>query len=142
MINLQDLYEKIQEFAENTQGVEKVTFLSPYVVWNSLNMAYGAFSAELDYVRYEENVIQYHFIFYYGDKLKNDSSNLFEIQETGFNAIRNVVKHLIDYFELEAPEYSDIHPFNQKFADVLAGAYANVVFYVPIEEHCFDYDKE
>lgn len=140
-MELTELYDKIGEFAMATQGVEKVTYLSPYVVWNSLNMVYGAFCAELDYVRYQDNVIEYHFIFYYGDKLKNDSSNLFELQSAGFNVIRNVVNHLIEYFELDTPEYTDIHPFNQKFADILAGAYANVVIYVPIDERCFDYDK-
>ena len=70
----------------------------------------------------------------------NDSSNVYEVQNTGFNAIRNVVSHLVDNYELEGVETLRIYPFAQKFADTLAGAYADVVVYVPID-NCFNFDK-
>jgi hypothetical protein len=79
---------------------------------------------------------------YYGGKLKNDSSNVYEEQSFGFNAIINVIKHLKEDYELEDYSEITIYPFWQQFADLLAGAYADVNIYVPIEEICEDYDKQ
>ena len=140
-MNLTELYDDIKEYALNTQGVNSYTIGDIYTVWNSLHMTYGCFNAALNYVEYEDNDCKFYMTLYYGDKLKNDSSNVYEVQNTGFNAIRNVVSHLVDNYELEGVETLRIYPFTQKFADTLAGAYADVVVYVPID-NCFNFDKE
>ena len=140
-MDLQTLYDDIRDYALNTQGVESVTFGDVYINWNSLHIQYGCFNAALNYVEYEDNDCKFYMTLYYGDKLLNDSSNVYEVQNTGFNAIRNVVSHLVDNYELEGVETLRIYPFAQKFADTLAGAYADVVVYVPID-NCFNFDKE
>lgn len=140
-MDLQTLYDDIRDYALNTQGVNSYTIGDIYTVWNSLHMTYGCFNAALNYVEYEDNDCKFYMTLYYGDKLLNDSSNVYEVQNTGFNAIRNVVSHLVDNYELEGVETLRIYPFAQKFADTLAGAYADVVVYVPID-NCFNFDKE
>jgi hypothetical protein len=140
-MDLQILYSDIRDYALNTQGVNSFTIGDPYLVWNSLHMTYGCFNAALNYVEYEDNDCKFYMTLYYGDKLLNDSSNVYEVQNTGFNAIRNVVSHLVDNYELEGVETLRIYPFTQKFADALAGAYADVVVYVPLD-NCFNFDKE
>lgn len=140
-MDIQTLYSDIKEYAENTQGVESVTFGDVYVNWNSLHIQYGSFNAALNYVEYEDNIARCYLTLYYADRLKNDSSNIYEVQTTGFNAIRNVISHLVDNYELEGVDALRIYPFSQKFADILAGAYADVTVYMPID-NCIDYDKE
>jgi len=140
-MDLQTLYDDIRDYALNTHGVNNYTIGDPYVTWNSLHMTYGCFNAALNYVEFEENICRYYLTLYYGDKLLNDSSNIYEVQNTGFNVIRNVVSHLVDNYELEGVETLRITPFAQKFADTLAGAYADVVVYVPVD-NCIDFDKE
>ena len=141
-MDLQILNDTIKQYALNTQTVESVTFLSPYTVWNSLNVKYPAFSAELEYVRFNENTIEYHYLFTYGAKLANDSSNLFQLQNTGFKVLRNVINHLIDEFGLDALETTEIRPFQQRFADQLAGCYADVTIYVEMDDlNCEGFDK-
>lgn len=127
----------------NTRTVESVTFLSPYTVWNSKNLKYPCFSANLERVSYTDNTIEYHFQFVYGARLANDSSNLFELQNTGFTVIRNVINHLKDDFGMDAFETTDIYPYQQAFGDVLAGAYTDVVINTPMDElDCYGFDKE
>jgi len=139
-MDIQTLYDDIKEYALNTQGVESVTFGDVYTVWNSLHITYGCFNAALNYVEYDDSTARFYLTLYYADKLKNDSSNIYQVQTTGFNAIRNVISHLVDSYELEGIESLRIYPFAQKFADILAGAYADVTVYVPIDV-CVDYDK-
>lgn len=140
-MDLQTLYNDISNFAINTQGVESTTTGDTYVVWNSKNMTYGAFNSALNYIEYQENVIAYHLTLYYGDKLANDSSNVYQVQDTGFKVIRNVLRHMEDEYGLDGVEFLQIYPFWQRFADILAGAYADVIIYVPIDDNCVDYDK-
>jgi len=142
-MNLTELYNKIEGYAMNTQTVESVTFLSPYLVWNSKNIVYPCFSANLERVSYTDDTIEYHFQFVYGGKLANDSSNLFELQNTGFTVIRNVINHLKDDFEMDALDTTDIFPYHQSFADQLAGAYADVTIYAPMDDlDCEGFDKD
>lgn len=141
-MDLQTLYDDIRDYALNTQGVNSYTIGDIYTVWNSTHMVYGAFNAALNYVEYQDNIMDYHMTLYYGDKLKNDSSNVYEVQNTGFKVIRNVLRHLEDEYGLDGIEFLQIYPFWQRFADALAGAYADVVIHIPIDDICENYDKE
>lgn len=141
-MDLQNIYNTIKSYALLTQNVESFTIGDCYNVWNSLNMTYGAFNVNLNYVRRIENYDVLNFTFYYGGKLNNDSSNVYVEQSNGINAILNVIRHLKDEFETD--DYGDIqiYPFWQQFSDLLAGAYADINIYVPIDDVCEDYDKK
>lgn len=140
-MDLNEIYDKIKTYALGTQGVESATIGQVYTIWNSLHMQYGAFNAILNYVSYTDNNAELHFTFYYGDKVANDSSNVYNVQTTGFHVMRNVIQHLIDDYELDGLDTLQIYPFTQKFGDILGGVYCDVTIYVPID-NCFNYDKE
>lgn len=142
-MNLTDFYNNIKLYALNTVGVETFTIGDVYIVWNSLHITYGAFNVALNYVEYNSSngTMELHLTMYYADKQKNDSSNIYDIQSDGFKAIRNVLRHLTEDYEIEGIEDLQLYPFSQKFADVLAGAYADVTVYVPVEDDCDWYDK-
>lgn len=141
-MNLSDIYDTIKVYALMTQGVESFTTGDPYTVWNSLHMTYGAFDANLNYIRRVDNYDVLNMSLYYGGKLKNDSSNVYEEQSKGINSILNVIRHLKDEWELDDYSEIQIYPFWQQFSDLLAGAYADVNLYIPISDECEDYDKE
>lgn len=142
-MNLTEFYNNVKQYALNTVGVNTFTIGDVYIVWNSLHIAYGAFNVALNYVEYnsENNTGELHLTMYYADKQKNDSSNIYTIQSDGFKVIRNVLRHLVEDYEIEGLEDLQLYPFSQKFSDVLAGAYADVTVYVPIDDDCDWYDK-
>lgn len=142
-MNLTELYSKIEEYAMNTQTVESYKTGDVYVLLNSLNIQYPIFVSALNYIRYQDNLIEAHLTFYMVYRLANDSSNLYEAQDNAFKVIRNVIRHLIDEYELDGIETIEIYPFTQKFADVNCGAYADVVVYLPMDDlDCDGFDKE
>lgn len=141
-MNIGDFYNKVRQYALLTQTVESFHELDPYLVWNSLNITYPAFNCNINYIRRVGNNDIVNCTFYYGAKLKNDSSNIFEAQSNGFNTIVNVINHLRNDYELDDSEDIQIYPFHQQFSDILAGAYADVNIYVPVDDDCEDYDKE
>ena len=141
-MNFQSFYDTIKQIALNTRTVESFYIGDVYMNWNSLNINYGSFDVNINYIRRVGNYNIVNCSFYYGAKLKNDSSNLFEIQSNGYNVIINVINHLKENFEIEDVEDIQIFPFWQQFADVLAGCYTDVNVYVPVEDTCENFDKE
>ena len=141
-MNFQSFYDTVKQIALNTRTVESFYIGEVYTNWNSLNINYGSFDVNINYIRRVGNFNIVNCSFYYGAKLKNDSSNLFEIQSNGYNVIINVINHLKENFEIEDVEDIQIFPFWQQFADVLAGAYADVNIYIPVEDTCENFDKE
>ena len=141
-MNFQSFYDTVKQIALNTRTVESFYIGDVYTNWNSLNIIYGSFDVNINYIRRVGNFNIVNCSFYYGAKLKNDSSNLFEIQSDGFNVIINVINHLKENFEIEDVEDVQIFPFWQQFADILAGCYADVNIFVPVEDTCENFDKE
>ena len=141
-MNFQSFYDTVKQIALNTQTVESFYIGDVYTNWNSLNINYSSFDVNINYIRRVGNFNIVNCSFYYGAKLKNDSSNLFEIQSNGYNVIINVINHLKENFEIEDVEDIQIFPFWQQFADILAGCYADVNICVPVEDTCANFDKE
>ena len=141
-MNISNFYDTIKQIALNTRTVESFHNTDPYTVWNSLNIVYPSFNCNINYIRRVGNFNIVNCSFYYGAKLKNDSSNLFQVQTDGFRVIINVINHLKENFEIEDVEDVQIFPFWQQFADILAGCYADVNIFVPVEDTCANFDKE
>ena len=141
-MNFQSFYDTVKQIALNTRTVESFHNTDPYTVWNSLNIVYPSFNCNINYIRRVGNYNIVNLSLYYGNKLFNDSSNVFEVQSYGYNAIINVINHLREDFEIEEFEDIQIHPFFQQFSDILAGCYCDVNVYVPVEDTCANFDKE
>ena len=141
-MNFQSFYDTVKQIALSTRTVESFHNTDPYTVWNSLNIVYPSFNCNINYIRRVGNFNIVNCSFYYGAKLKNDSSNLFQVQTDGFRVIINVINHLKENFEIEDVEDVQIFPFWQQFADILAGCYADVNIFVPVEDTCANFDKE
>ena len=141
-MNFQNFYDTVKQIALNTQKVESFYEGDVYTNWNSLNVTYGSFDVNINYIRRSGGYDVVNVSFYFGDKLKNDSSNLFQVQTDGFRVIMNVINHLKENYEIEDFEDIQIHPFFQQFSDILAGCYVDLNIYVPVEDTCANFDKE
>ena len=141
-MNFQNFYDTVKQIALNTQKVESFYEGDVYTNWNSLNVTYGSFDVNINYIRRSGGYDVVNVSFYFGDKLKNDSSNLFQVQTDGFRVIMNVINHLKENYEIEDFEDIQVHPFFQQFSDILAGCYCDVNVYVPVEDTCANFDKE
>lgn len=140
-MNLTTLYSKIEQYALNTQTVVSYKTGNPYILLNSLHIDYPIFISDLNYITYQDNVIEAHMSFYMVYRLANDSSNIYTDQDNAFKVIHNVLNHLVDDYELEGIDTLQITPFSQKFADICCGAWCDATVYIPNDENCLDFDK-
>lgn len=84
---------------------------------------------------------QINFTLFYTDRLVEDNSNKKSIQSTGIN----VIKQVLSKFEQEHPTFAidsvNYQPFTEKFADMCAGVFCNVVLENPTD-NIESYDNE
>ena len=83
----------------------------------------------------DTEVITYVFSIFYVDRLTEDASNEIEVQSVGITTLTNIIHTLAEEFGV-APW--TINTFNQRFADLCAGAYATVSVDVPFDYTCSD----
>lgn len=79
----------------------------------------------------------YNFYLYYVDRLKTDESNKLEIQSTGIEVLKNIIRTFQkDYdCEIDSVEYQ---VFTERFSEVCAGVYATISVMAD-DENCLEY---
>ena len=124
-MNVNEITDKIKEIAASLETVNSVFDGDVYENWNSAEIKYGSFNVGLQNVSNDGNLCTYTFVFYYGDRLTQDKSNVNSIYTDGVNTIQSVI-NVLNYMQFDISEQINYTPFEQKFMDYLAGVYATV----------------
>lgn len=124
-MNVNQITDKIKEIAISLETVNSVFEGDVYDNWNSAEIKYGSFNVGLQNVSNDGNLCTYTFVFYYGDRLTQDKSNVNSIYTDGVNTIQSVI-NVLNYMQFDISEQINYTPFEQQFMDYLAGVYATV----------------
>lgn len=90
----------------------------------------GAHSGDVD-----SSLQTFAFTLFYVDRLRVDERNQIEVQSVGIDTLGNILRTLASKYDVEVGEYT-ITPFNQRFTDSCAGAFASVRLTVPVSSLC------
>lgn len=140
-MNIVQLYEYIKQYALTIPIVKSYYNTSVYECWNNQEVKYGSVVFAVKSVREQNSIAKFDCVLYYGDRLNENKSNRDSIQSDAIGVINNIVSRLncsnnIEY--VTYPVQSTI--FEQKFADELAGAYANLTIDLQSTGDCCDYN--
>ena len=97
-----------------------------YSVWNTNEIKYSAVNVALESAEVDNDMVNYSFIIYYGDRLLPNESNFNFIQVDAFRVLTSLINELSDIDDLDVDNSYTITPFQQQFADYLAGAYVRL----------------
>ena len=125
-MNVNEITDKIKEIAASLETVNSVFEGDVYENWNSAEIKYGSFNVGLQNVSNDGNLCTYTFVFYYGDRLTQDKSNVNSIYTDGINTIQSVINVLNTLDMVDIQEPITFTPFEQNFMDYLAGVYTQV----------------
>lgn len=81
----------------------------------------------------ESDERRYSFSLFYVDMLTDNGDNQLQVQSVAVEVLDNVLRELAEDWGVD--EWT-IQPFNQRFTDVCAGAFASVVLSVPLGSVC------
>ena len=127
-MNVVQLNQYVGNIATALPDVQSYYNQSVYECWNNQEVKYGSFVFAIKNVRPQREVTRFDCVVYYGDRLLEDRSNCSGIQSDAINIIQAVVNSIensSDNVDIQQPVQCVL--FEQKFADELAGAYANLV---------------
>lgn len=131
-MNIVQLNRIVKQVANCVELVHSYSDSSPYEYWNTENVKYGSICFCIKKTRMRANITEYTALMYYGDRLLQDGSNKNEVWSNANDVLQNIIgtlNYTSDGSISVAYPY-DITHFEQKFADNLAGAYAQIVITV------------
>ena len=146
-MNLRLLFDKIKDASiQADPNIGDVLYGDIYqlnhiqtIKYPAIVVTSGQHSADLD-----DYFFSYRMNIFYVERLLDNQTNKIDIHANAINFLNSLLKHLDDLFiedgsfpnGLMITNY-DIQCFNERFNDMCAGAYVNVIFKVPINE-CYE----
>lgn len=138
-MNIVQLNNFIEKIVSCTETVKSFYTNSVYECWNAEEVKYGSISFCITKTQMRERTMTYDAIIYYGDRLLEDKSNRNAI----WSDATQVIQSIIGTVNSVDGEITISYPYNltlfeQKFADELAGAYAEISIEVEGVGECGD----
>lgn len=78
----------------------------------------------------------YNLFLYYVDRLASDNSNKIEIQSTGMEVLKNILRVFREDYDVEITT-ADFDVFTERFSEECAGCYATISI-IAFEDNCID----
>ena len=138
-MNIVQLNNFIEKIVSCTETVKSFYTNSVYECWNTEEVKYGSISFCITKTQMRERTMTYDAIIYYGDRLLEDKSNRNAIWSDAAQVIQSIIGTVngIDG-EITISYPYNLTLFEQKFADELAGAYAEISIEVEGIGECGD----
>lgn len=76
----------------------------------------------------------YNFTLFYTDRLVDNSDNKVSVQSTGINVLQQIINRLLQEYPMCEVSNIDYTPFTEKFTDMCAGVFCDVVLDNPLEK--------
>lgn len=101
------------------------------------NVSYGVFSFVQGTHRNDDaDLIRFAFTLFYVDRLTEAKDNEIEVQSTGIEVLRNIIKGFENTYCDGEHQMVSFVTFTERFSDECAGAFASVEFNVPVDSIC------
>lgn len=129
--------EALKEAAKAQPAVKTVVPNDVYRLNSKPRVDYGVFSFVQGTHRDDlEGFTRFVFTLFYIDRLTDDKSNEIDVQSTGIDVLRNIIRTIEAKYiggEHQSVSYTT---FTERFSDECAGAFAYVEFTVPVDTLC------
>lgn len=130
-LEIVELMDGLRDIALQLQPVASAFDGDVYSNWNSSEIKYGSVNFGLERVEYDIQFCKYHIIMYYGDRLLQDASNRNAIYSDGIRVLQTIINAANMDDRLDIDTVINYTPFEQTFADYLAGVYCRVEILAP-----------
>lgn len=125
-MNVNEIINIIRYTASQQRGVHSVYDGDVYENWNAAETKYGSVNIGLQNVSYDDNLVTYTVVLYYGDRLIQDKKNVNSIYSDGIRVLQSIINTLNQMDGVDIEGTIIYTPFEQKFMDYLAGQYTTV----------------
>lgn len=124
-MSLSELIDMMIREGKSIPWVSSAIHGDAYDIWNTGEIRYSSLVISVRSIERDVNTVRYNFIIYYGDRLLQDSSNKVSVWQDASSALQDFINK-IDNEEITVERPYTIQLFEQKFLDLLAGAYVEL----------------
>ena len=125
-MNVNGLFRLIKDIALQTKTVRSAYDGDVYTIWNTSETKYASFVVGLRSATKANNMRTYNVVMYYGDRLMQDDRNKNSVWDDAINTLQTVLNKLNSLDDVEVVGDYTFQTFEQKFEDILAGAYVEI----------------
>lgn len=135
-MTLKEIFDKLNNIAILQPEISEIIKTGNIYTLNEMrNAKYAVFCAVQDVHNYDavNDIMNYRFNLYYIDRLTSDKSNKIEVQSTGIETLKNILKTIereSDEIELNSIEFN---VFTDSFDGLCSGCYCSVTISVPTD---------
>lgn len=123
-MNYTEIIKNMRDAAGTIHNLNSFNDDDIYDSWIRPDIKFSALNVYLMNAQRTNSTIEYTIMVYYGDRLLEDGSNRNAIWDDGINVILTWLERLDDEISYTIPVV--FNPFEQKFADNLAGVYCQL----------------
>lgn len=143
-MTLQEVVTNILNIASQQPNVRTVSEGDVYDCMNANpSITYDVFHLTQQTHAEDDTYDYYRFNMFYISRLVDDYDNRLQIQSIGKSVISNVIRIFCDTFDIDWPDFTQLTyvSFTEKFVDMTAGVYCNVVLQIPKDLICGEEDE-
>ena len=140
-MTLTQVIAKIEAAASAQPSVRHIVRNNVFRLNKLPDAQYGTFAWTQQQHALSGDLLEFSFAFFYVDRLTADASNEIEIQSVGVQTLTGIIRRLEAEGVMPAGDVT-FQTFNEKFADLCAGAWCNVRLQVSAEWVCTDDEIE
>lgn len=129
-MNVNGLFRLIKDIALQAKTVRSAYDGDVYTIWNTSETKYASFVVGLRSATKANNMRIYNVVMYYGDRLMQDGRNKNSVWDDAINTLQTVLNKLNSLDDVEVEGDYTFQTFEQKFEDMLAGAYVEIAINV------------
>lgn len=139
-ITLAKIIDVICAIASGERNINTCVVNDVYELDGIPDVKYSVFAITQNIHSEDDQFMYYDFNLYYINRVTNDErSNEVLNESIGIQVLRNIIRKTCEYLDIEVNTDIQYYPFNQQFADICSGVYADVTFVVPIDLCVEDY---
>lgn len=125
------MYTELIKNIKPVTGIETITFGDVYNNWNNSEIKYSALNVFCTDCTVNDGSISYQLMLFVADRLLDDKSNEAYLYDVATLQLEAIIDNLDGVVTDRKYTF-----FSEKFADQLAGAFAEITIELPYIKHC------
>lgn len=133
-----NLINTIEAIAKEQPNVNTIVSGDVYKLNGLADAIYSVFAWQAVYFRdvFEADERHYRLQLFYIDRLTSNEANEVSVQSVGTEVLNNVIRTMVNYYDLEIEDEIVYYPFTQRFNDLCSGVYCEVTFKDMMNNEC------
>ena len=130
-MTLKQIYDYLEGLALQVPDIKSVVENDVTRINEMREVKYGVFAIQQSVHNSEQGWMNFSLVLFVIDRLVNSGENEVQVQSHSLEVLRAILEKAKEELEIDTPRYTT---FTERFQDLCAGAWAEVVIHTPVSD--------